>query len=208
MKVIEIRSTVFPDVKVINYERFFDSRGFFSETFKKTDFANFNLPRFDSAKFEVVQSNLSYSLKNVIRGLHFRWSPNQSKLIRVIEGEIIDLFLDIRKNSPTFGKISAVKLTANIDEKSESMIWIPFGFAHGFATTKNSYVEYYCDAEYSPTTEAGISPLSTDIDWSLCDVQLKNEFNLITQNGVVSDKDKAGLTVGQWKSDLRSEKFI
>lgn len=205
MKILEIKPTVFPEVKIIRYGRFPDERGFFTESFRKSDILQ-NLGLQDS--FEVLQVNTSYSQTNVIRGLHFQWKPDMSKLIRVIDGGMIDLFLDIRKNSLTYGKIAGVKLESSPDKNEDMMIWIPAGFAHGVAFYKNSYIEYFCNAEYSPTTEAGISPLSPDIDWSLCDSSIKSEFKTIAQKGLVSEKDKMGLTVEGWKNDPRSVNFI
>jgi len=205
MKIIEVESTIFPEVKIIRYERFPDERGFFSESFRKSDIKS-KILEFNN--LEILQSNVSYSKAGVIRGLHFQWKPDMRKLIKVIDGSMIDLFLDIRKNSPTFGKIGAVKVEADSTKTEDLMIWIPPGFAHGVAFYKNSYIEYYCTAEYSPENEAGIFPLVADIDWSLCDSQLKTEFDQIAKNSLISEKDKNGLTVSQWKTDPRSENFV
>jgi len=205
MQILELKSTVFPEVKIIRYARFPDERGFFSESFRKSDIKS-KMPEFNN--LEILQSNVSYSKPNVIRGLHFQWKPDMGKLIRVIDGEIIDIYLDIRKNSQTYGKIGAVKMQADPTKTEESMIWIPPGFAHGVGFYKNSYIEYFCTAEYMPANEAGIYPLALDIDWSLCDPQLKIEFDQIAKNSVISEKDKKGLTVNQWKLDSRSENFV
>jgi len=205
MKILEIKQTVFPEVKVIRFGRFPDERGFFTEAYRKSDLIkNIGL----DVNFEVLQVNISYSKTNVVRGLHFQWKPDMSKLIRVVDGGLVDLFMDIRKNSPNFGKIAGVKLESSPDKSEENMIWIPAGFAHGVAFTKNSYLEYFCNAEYSPTTEAGIYPQASDIDWNLCDPNIKKDFDAIAQYGVISEKDKAGLTVTSWKNDARSENFI
>lgn len=205
MQILEVKSSIFPEIKIIRYERFPDERGFFSESFRKSDIKD-KIPEFNN--LEILQSNVSYSKVGVIRGLHFQWKPDMGKLIRVIDGAMIDVFLDIRKNSPTFGKIGAVKMEADPTKTEESMIWIPRGFAHGVAFYKNSYIEYFCTAEYSPFNEAGIFPLASDIDWSLCDSQLKTEFDQIAKSNLISEKDKKGLTVSQWKLDPRSENFV
>jgi len=207
MKILEIKSIVFPEVKIIRYARFFDDRGFFTESFRKSDIINNSEFKFFASQ-EILQANVSYSSEGVIRGLHFQWKPDQGKLIRVIEGAMIDVFLDIRKESPSFGKIGAVKLESSPENQDETMLWIPPGFAHGFAVLKKMYMEYFCTAEYSPKTEAGIFPLSQDIDWSLCEQDLKKEFDEIAKKAVFSDKDKLGLSVNQWKKDPRSDNFI
>lgn len=204
MKILEVKAALFPEVKVIRYARFPDSRGFFTESFRKSDLVtSLNL----GEDFQVLQVNTSFSKPGTIRGLHFQWKPDMGKLIRVINGTMIDLFLDIRKNSPTFGKIGSHKLFLHTDQAEEEMIWIPPGFAHGGIFPEETYIEYFCNAQYSPTTEAGIYPLSPDIDWSLCDPQLKKEFDELAKNPLISEKDKAGLSVTVWKNDPRSENF-
>lgn len=204
MRIIEVISTIFPEVKVIKYGRFPDGRGFFAESFRKSDIIK-EIP--EIANLEILQSNVSYSLAGVIRGLHFQWKPDMGKFVRVINGAIIDLFLDIRKNSPTFGKIDGIKIESDPEKIDDLMIWIPPGFAHGLVILKNSYVEYFCTAEYSQTNEAGISPLSSDIDWSLCSQELKTEFDKLAKNAILSEKDKNGFTVEGWKNDSRAENF-
>jgi dTDP-4-dehydrorhamnose 3,5-epimerase len=206
MKILEVKPLAFPEVKLIRFARFPDERGFFTETFRKSELVR-ELQDESFTKSELVQCNMSYSIENVIRGLHFQWQPYQGKLIRVIDGMMIDLFLDIRINSPTLGKIGAVRLEQKPQNSEDQMIWIPKGFAHGVAFLEKSYIEYYCTVEYSPETEAGIFPLSQDIDWSLCDPELKSEFDNIAKNSLISEKDKKGLTIAQWKTDKRSENY-
>ncbi|MBI3366189.1 dTDP-4-dehydrorhamnose 3,5-epimerase family protein, partial [Candidatus Roizmanbacteria bacterium] len=102
MKILEVRNLVFSDVKVIRYERFKDDRGYFTETFRESDFKTV------ISNFSIKQVNESYSsVKGVLRGLHLQWSPYMGKLIRTVKGHMVDLFLDIRKNSPTYGKVAA-----------------------------------------------------------------------------------------------------
>lgn len=204
MKILEVKSLVSPEVKVIKFARFSDNRGYFTETYRRSDFENEFIK---NLKF--VQVNESFSQKGVIRGLHFQWNPYMGKLVRTIHGHMVDLFLDIRKNSPTFGKIGGYELTSASNDESNHWIWIPVGFAHGVVCLEQSTIEYLCTGEYSPNCEAGISPLAADIDWSLCDRKIKNQFNKLVKKGaIISEKDKQGLTVGEWSNDKRSRNFI
>ncbi len=111
MKILEIRSLAIPDVKIVRYARFGDERGYFTETYRKSDFfGHANSKCFEGIEFK--QCNESRSRKSVIRGLHFQWNPYQGKLVRTVAGHIIDLALDIRLGSPTFGRIVAYDLPA------------------------------------------------------------------------------------------------
>jgi dTDP-4-dehydrorhamnose 3,5-epimerase-like enzyme len=122
---------------------------------------------------------------------------------------MVDLFLDIRKGSPTFGKASAYEIAPRPDESSAEWIWIPPGFAHGNYFSEASTIEYFCSGEYSPGCEAGISPLATDIDWSTCDSVLKKEFDELTQsNALMTEKDINGFTIANWITDERSNQFL
>jgi len=137
-----------PDVIVIEPKSFEDTRGIFFENFKESEFTSNGI----SIKF--VQDNSSQSLNSVIRGLHFQKNPKaQAKLISVIKGEIFDVAVDIRRNSPTFGKwVSEI-----LSEKNHKSLYIPEGFAHGFCVTSDkSYVYYKVSNEYSPEHEQGI----------------------------------------------------
>lgn len=204
MKILEVKTLIFPEIKIVKFARFSDNRGYFTETYRYSDFENQFIK---GLKF--VQINESYSQKGVIRGLHFQWNPYMGKLIRVISGQIIDLFLDIRKRSPTFGKIGGYELASKPKDQTNQWIWIPVGFAHGVACLKESTIEYLCTGEYSPNCEAVISPLAADIDWSLCDKKIKAQFDRLVKKGIIiSEKDKQGLTVGEWSSDKRWENFI
>ncbi len=208
MQILDVTSLVFPEVKVIAYGRFHDERGFFTETYRKSDFQN--EPRLDFlGGGEFVQTNVSFSKKGVIRGLHFQWDPHMGKLVRLQDGEMVDLFLDIRIGSPTFGKIAAYEMVTKDGDEFNEWIWIPVGFAHGGAFTKDSLIEYFCTAEYSPSTEAGISPLSDDIDWSLCNIDLKVKIDsVLLNNPLISQKDKEGFSLESWKKNPNSQKFI
>jgi len=203
MKILEIKTLAFPEIKVIKFARFLDNRGYFTELYKRSDFQKIDFLK------EVIfkQNNGSYSRKGVVRGLHFQWSPSMNKLIRTINGHMIDLFLDIRAGSPTFGKIGAYEIISKAEFDYEQWIWIPVGFAHGNIFLEETIIEYYCTAEYSPSTEASISPLSKDINWSLVDKNLKNIIDQICQNPNISEKDKNGFTLDEWLKDERSGFF-
>lgn len=204
MKILEIKSLVFPEVKILRFSRFDDNRGYFTETFRKSDFNKRFLP-----DFNILQVNESYSKKGVIRGLHFQWNPYMGKLVRTIKGHMIDLFLDIRIGSPTFGKIAAFDMPANFQENYSTWIWIPVGFAHGNIFLEETTIEYFCTSEYSPGNEAGINPLSNDLDWSSCDKKLKKIIDQVIKKGlIISEKDKNGLSLSQWQEDPRSKNFI
>lgn len=207
MKILEVKALGIPEIKVIKFARFSDNRGYFSEPFRKSDFENRQeISFFKNLPF--VQTNESYSQKNVIRGLHFQWNPYMGKLVRTIRGHMIDIVLDIRKNSPTCGKIIAYDLLSKTDADYGEWIWVPPGFAHGIVMVEESMIEYNCTGEYSPGCEAGISPLAKDIDWSLCDPELKKIFDQIAPAAIISEKDQAGMTLTGWGNDPRSENFV
>jgi len=204
MKIIDIKSINFPEVKVIKFGRFFDDRGYFTELYKKSDFQKIDFLKNKS----FFQINGSFSKANVIRGLHFQWNPYMNKLVRTINGRMIDLFLDIRVGSPTFGKIGAYDMKIKPDNDFGEWIWIPIGFAHGSVFLEDTIIEYYCTAEYSPQTEVSISPFAPDIDWSPVEPNLKNNIEQVFLKPNVSEKDKGGYTLTQWLEDKRSKNFI
>jgi len=202
MKILDVTPTVFPDAKVIRYQKFSDDRGYFTETFRESDLSKV-IP-----DFKIKQVNESFSNKGVFRGLHFQWNPYMGKMIRVISGRIIDFFLDIRKNSPSYGKIAGCELNAQVTESCNHWIWVPVGFAHGIVCFEDALIEYLCTGEYSPGNEVGISPLSEDIDWSACDKDIKKKFDQIKKTGLIlSDKDKNGFSLRRWTEDERSKNF-
>lgn len=201
MKIKEIYSLEIPEIKVLKFERFLDNRGYFTEPYRFSQLREQNI-----IDEPFTQMNVSSSHKDVIRGLHFQWNPYMEKLVRTISGHMVDLALDIRLNSPTFAKIIAFDMPAlNGDE--DVWIWIPKGFAHGNYFLEESKIEYLCSGEYSPQCEAGISPFAKDIDWSLCDRKLHEQFLEISKKSIVSDKDKSGLTIDRWTKDLRANNF-
>ncbi|RKY12106.1 MAG: dTDP-4-dehydrorhamnose 3,5-epimerase [Planctomycetota bacterium] len=208
MKLLEVKSLAINVVKVIRFARFCDHRGYFTEQFRRSDFGNH--PQMDFMKeVEFVQANESYSQTGTIRGLHFQWNPYMGKLVRALSGRMVDMVLDIRKGSPTFGKIVCYDMPTSTEADYSEWIWVPPGFAHGNFFTEETLIEYFCSGEYSPGCEAGISPLASDIDWSLCEPELKKLFDDIAPStSLITDKDKEGFSVSGWEGDERSDNFI
>lgn len=205
MKILKIKSTVFPEVKVIEFACFMDERGGFTEIYRKSDFQKIDFLK--NQKF--IQCNVSRSKKGVIRGLHFQWNPYMDKLIRVVKGNMIDLFLDIRIGSPNYGKIAAYELVSYEDKESNEWIWIPSGFAHGSIFKDETIIEYFCTAEYNSKNEASICPMASDIDWSLVAHELKKTFKKYATNDfIMSIKDRKGFTLDEWSKNAKSRNFI
>jgi dTDP-4-dehydrorhamnose 3,5-epimerase len=204
MKITSISRQQISGVKLINFDRFMDHRGYFTETFRSSDFINNELGFFPNG---IMQTNESFSQKNVLRGLHFQWNPNMGKLVRTIAGHMVDLVLDLRHGSPTQGKIMAFDMPAKSTDGSSSWIWVPEGCAHGNFFLEDSYIEYFCSCSYNGDCEAGISPFSDDIDWSICDVDLKNKFFELKDSFIATPKDINGLNVNDWLSRTDSNNF-
>lgn len=208
MKVVEVKTLSIEAVKVIRFARFCDHRGYFTEQYRKSDFEE-NAAMAFMRRVEFVQANESYSKKGTVRGLHFQWNPYMGKLVRTLSGRMVDMVLDIRKGSPTFGKIICYDMPAAYDKDYSEWIWVPPGFAHGNFFVEDTMIEYFCSGQYSPGCEAGISPLAPDIDWSLCNVQLRKMFDrIVPSTNLITDKDKNSFSVSEWKIDKRSENFI
>ena len=156
---IEIIKTAIDGVVIIEPRIFEDARGYFFESFSQRDFDERVRP------ITFVQDNESKSSYGVMRGLHFQRPPfTQSKLVRCVKGAVLDVAVDIRKGSPTYGQHVAVELT----EDNHRQFFIPKGFAHGFAVLSETVVfQYKCDEFYHPEADGGISILdeSLGIDW-------------------------------------------
>lgn len=134
-------------VFIIEPTLFGDERGYFMETYNKTDFKEAGLD------YDFVQDNQSSSKKGVLRGLHFQKTYPQAKLVRVLKGEVFDVAVDLRKNSPTYGKW----VGALLSEKNHKQLMIPRGFAHGFVViSDHAEFAYKCDDFYHPEDEGGI----------------------------------------------------
>lgn len=169
---MEVLTTDIEGVYIIKPRVFGDARGYFFESYSKREFEE------KVGKVDFVQDNESMSKKGVMRGLHFQRPPYaQSKLVRCVKGSVLDVAVDIRKGSPTYGKHVAVELT----EDNHLQFFIPKGFAHGFVVLSDVAVfQYKCDNFYHPEADGGISILddSLGIDWKIS-----------TQNAILSVKD-------------------
>jgi dTDP-4-dehydrorhamnose 3,5-epimerase len=155
MKVLE---TDLPGCLVLEPQVFGDDRGFFYESFNRDKLAAIGLAP------EFVQGNVSSSTRGVLRGLHYQWPKPQGKLVSVLEGEVWDVAVDIRRGSPTFGRWTAAVLSA----ENNRHFWIPEGFAHGFVTlSERALFTYLCTATYDRDADAGIRWNDGDlaIDW-------------------------------------------
>jgi dTDP-4-dehydrorhamnose 3,5-epimerase len=195
MKINSIIEPEIKGIKLIQFERFLDKRGYFSETFRDTDFLNNQLGIFPNG---ILQTNESYSSRNVLRGLHFQWNNPMGKLVRTISGHMIDLILDLRIGSPTQGKMMAFNMPIAVHETNSAWIWVPEGCAHGNFFLEDSLIEYYCSASYNGDCEAGVSPFAQDIDWSICDPKIKNLFFDLKDSFITTSKDVNGHTVSSW----------
>ena len=165
--------TAIPDVVIIEPKIHGDSRGYFVETFRQD-----KLEEFLGYQINFCQDNESKSSKGVLRGLHYQLPPHaQTKLVRVIHGRVLDVAVDIRKNSPTFGKYVAVELSG----ENKKQLLIPRGFAHGFVVLEDDTVfAYKVDNYYSPECDRGIAfdDENLNIDWILN----HDELNLSTKD--------------------------
>jgi dTDP-4-dehydrorhamnose 3,5-epimerase len=151
-----------------------DHRGHFFESFRKDALKDFGVD------LEFVQDNQSLSQKNILRGLHFQTPPNaQGKLVRVINGAVRDVVLDIRKSSSTYGQFKVFDLT----EQNFEMLYVPPGFAHGFATLEdNTIFTYKCTDYYNPESEGGVlwSSPELEIPWGIADPVLSEKDKHLT----------------------------
>ena len=169
---MEVLNTDIEGIYIIEPRIFKDARGYFFESFSQREFEE------KVGKISFVQDNESMSQYGVMRGLHFQKPPfTQSKLVRCVRGSVLDVAVDIRKGSPTYGKHVAVELT----EENHRQFFIPKGFAHGFAVLSEIAVfQYKCDEFYHPEADGGISILdsSLGIDWRIPE-----------SKAILSDKD-------------------
>lgn len=167
---MEITTTNIPEVLLLKPIVHRDSRGFFLETYREEHF------RARGIEVHFVQDNLSKSRRNTVRGLHYQIEQQQDKLLTVMQGAILDVAVDLRPDSPTFGQHTTVKLT----EDNRHQVFIPKGFAHGFSVLSGQALVYYkCSAYYYPEGERGLywNDPKLDIDW-------------LVDEPVVSEKDQ------------------
>lgn len=172
---MEILKTDIEGVFIVEPKVFGDHRGYFFESFNAREFKEKS-----GVDVTFVQDNESSSTYGVVRGLHYqKVDKSQSKLVRVVKGAVLDVAVDIRKDSPTFGKYVSVELT----EENHRQLFIPKGFAHGFAVLSDSVIfQYKCDQFYTPSAEGAIiwNDPDLDIDW-----------RIPTDKVILSDKDRS-----------------
>ena len=171
---MNIIKTAIEGVVVIEPRVFEDERGYFFESFSEREFSA------EVGEYHFVQSNEARSSYGVVRGLHFQLPPHaQAKLVRVAKGRILDVAVDIRKSSPTFGKYVAVELSSD----NHRQVFIPQGFAHGYSVlSEEAVVEYKCDNYYAPESEGAVA-------WN--DADLAIDWQIPSDKIILSAKDKA-----------------
>lgn len=155
---MEIRELGLPGLLEITPKVHLDARGFFFEAYNQAVFAKHGL------NMVFKQDNQSFSKAGTVRGLHYQHPPAaQGKLVRVLSGRVLDVVVDVRRQSPTYGKSFTIELTA----ESQKMIWVPEGFAHGFAALTDVVFFYKCTEVYTPNLEGGLlwNDPALEIDW-------------------------------------------
>ncbi|MGL5459254.1 MAG: dTDP-4-dehydrorhamnose 3,5-epimerase [Cetobacterium sp.] len=170
---------------VIEPKIYSDERGFFYEFFNRQQLLKYGIDE------EFVQGNHSKSNFGVLRGLHFQKEQAQGKLIRVLKGEILDIVVDLRKDSETFGKYFKIILS----ESNRKILFVPKGFAHGFLTLQDdTEIEYLCTDFYAPAFDSGViwNDKDLDIDWEL------EKYGLEEGNLIISEKDKNQQTLKEF----------
>ena len=177
MNIIE---TNIPEVKIVEPAVFGDERGYFMESWNAEKYASLGID------CRWLQDNESCSSRGVLRGLHYQLPPfTQAKLVRVISGKVIDVAVDIRKGSPTFGKYVAVELSG----ENKRQLFVPRGFAHGFAVlSEHALFAYKCDNRYSPAHERGIA---------FNDPELAIDWHMDIANAILSNKDKQNVPLSR-----------
>lgn len=182
---MKITPTSIPDVLIIEPQVFEDNRGYFVETYNQAKFEDNGL------KYNFIQDNQSFSQYGTIRGLHFQTGEYaQAKLVRAIQGTVLDVAVDLRENSPTKGQYVAVELS----DTNFRQLLIPRGFAHGFAVLSETAIfAYKCDNIYHKDSEAGIL---------YSDNELQIDWQIPTEKQIISDKDKAWPSLQEYLAKL------
>ena len=161
---MQVLNTPLSDVKLIQLQRFGDNRGWFAEVFNQSTFSAAGLPE------QFVQDNQSFSVKGVLRGLHYQLGQPQGKLVRVLSGHIWDVAVDLRRNSPDFGKWAGFHLKTQSVDDDLQLLWIPEGFAHGFLVLSDTAEVFYKTTNlYYPAGERSIlwNDPTLNITWPL-----------------------------------------
>lgn len=188
MKFKKIETEI-KDLVIIEPTVFEDSRGFFLESYNYNDFKEIGIDNI------FVQDNHSKSSKGVLRGLHFQKGEfAQAKLVRVLKGAVLDVAVDLRKDSQTFGKYVAIELS----EENKKIFFIPRGFAHGFLSLTDKVESYYkCDNFYAPQAEDGLIWNDDDlkIEWNF------KKYNINEKELIISEKDKKNKTFLEYKKE-------
>jgi dTDP-4-dehydrorhamnose 3,5-epimerase len=176
MDAFQKTSTSMPGLLILDPRVFGDARGFFLESYNERALADLGIQE------RFVQDNHSCSRRNVVRGLHYQIKHAQGKLVRVIEGEILDVAVDLRRSSPTFGGWQSVRLSG----ENQRMLWIPAGFAHGFRVTSDkAHVLYKATDYYAPQYERTLA-------WNDPDLKINWELD---GEPVISPKDQRGVAL-------------
>ena len=186
---MEVIKTALDGVVIIEPKVFADSRGYFFESFSQREFDEKVAIPFIGKPIQFVQDNESMSSYGVMRGLHYQRMPyTQSKLVRCVKGKVLDVAVDIRKGSPTFGQHVAVELT----EDNHRQFFVPRGFAHGFAVLSQTAIfQYKCDNFYAPQADGGIS---------IKDDTLGIDWQIPMDKAILSDKDLKHLCLKDFDS--------
>ncbi len=188
MASIKVKKTNIKDLVVIEPSVFGDARGYFMESYNKEEFHKAGL------KMDFVQDNESKSGKGVLRGLHFQTKFSQGKLVRVTQGQVYDVAVDLREGSETYGQWAGVLLT----EENKLMFYVPEGFAHGFLVVSDQAIfNYKCTNLYAPQYDGGIR-------WNDPDIGVKWPLDLVDQP-LLSEKDKQLPFLKDIKEQLRFE---
>ena len=165
---MKVSPTKLPDVLVIELATYQDARGYFMETYQQQRYADAGIVG------HFCQDNLSFSVRNTLRGLHFQSPQAQAKLVQVIAGAIFDVAVDVRIGSPTFGQWDGVTLS----RANKRQVYVPQGFAHGFCVlSESAYVHYKCSDFYAPQAEGGVHYADPDlaIQWPLSEPLLSDK---------------------------------
>ena len=183
---MKITETSLKGCYIVEPTKYGDSRGYFMESFNEKTFNEAT-----GTKIHFVQDNQSYSTRGVLRGLHAQKGEHaQAKLVRVLEGEVLDVAVDVRPESETFGEYVAVRLSA----ENNLQLFVPRGFLHGFVVLSETATFFYkCDNFYNKESECGVHPLDTDlaVDWQIP-----------VEEMLLSDKDKEAQSFAEFKAAL------
>lgn len=187
-----------PSPFVVAFDTFDDNRGYFTETYRQSDFL-------DTLLFgkSFVQDNESFSYKGVLRGLHFQYDQPMGKLVRAVTGRILDLMVDIRKNSPSYGCLSGYILTP----KRKEWLYVPPGFAHGIVAIDDCLFHYKCTEQYNGDGENGIH-WNQEVFTNMMPLAMQGIFNGQIQNGlIISEKDNVAMKLSEWEKCPESDLF-